>query len=75
MGYESQLKALKEEIVSQNTVLLTEPENQVLKDSLKEKMQQYELISASYSKLFKDILQDSTKMKDEYLDVRKEWNR
>jgi hypothetical protein len=72
MAYESQLKELKEEIVSQNTMLLTEPENQILKDILREKMQKYEVISAQYSDLFNGILQDSTKMKEEYQDVRKE---
>jgi hypothetical protein len=71
-AYESQLKELKEEIVSQNTMLLTEPENQILKDILREKMQKYEVISAQYSDLFNGILQDSTKMKEEYQDVRKE---
>lgn len=72
MAYESQLKELKKEIVSQNAVLLTEQDNQILKDSLKEKMQKYEAVSERYGNLFKDILQDSTKMKEEYLEVKKE---
>jgi hypothetical protein len=72
MAYESQLKELKEEIVSQNTMLLTEPENQILKDSLRKNMQKYEVISAQYGDLFNGILQDSTKMKEEYQDVRRE---
>jgi alpha-mannosidase len=75
MAYESQLKELKEEIVSQNATLLHEQEDQILKDSLKENMQQYEVISAHYSDLFQDILHDSTKMKEEYLDVKKEGSR
>lgn len=74
MAYESQLKELKAEIVSQNIALLNEPENYILKDTLKRNMEEYELISAKYGDLFEEILLDSAKMKEEYQDIKKETN-
>ena len=70
-AYESQLKELKKEIVLQNIATLNEPENEILRVKLNEKMKEYELISAKYNDLFKDILLDSTKMKKEYQDVKR----
>jgi hypothetical protein len=72
MAYESQLKELKAEIVSQNIALLNEPEHYLLKDTLKRNMEEYELISAKYGDLFEEILLDSAKMKEEYQDIKKE---
>lgn len=70
-AYESQLKELKKEIVLQNIATLNEPENEILREKLNKKMKEYEVISAKYNDLFKDILLDSTKMKKEYQDVRR----
>lgn len=74
MAYESQLKELKAEIVSQNITLLSEPEHYILKDTLKKNMEEYELISSKYGDLFEEILKDSAKMKEEYQDIKKETN-
>lgn len=74
MAFESQLKELKAEVISQNVALLSEPENFILKDTLKRNMETYELISAKYGDLFEEILLDSAKMKKEYQDIKKEAN-
>ena len=70
-AYESKLKELKKVIVLQNIATLNEPENEILREKLNKKMKEYEVISAKYNDLFKDILLDSTKMKKEYQDVRR----
>ena len=70
MTYESQLKKLKEEIVSQ-AATSGETEQDMLKVMLKEKLEEYDKVSVKYQALFKNILPDLTKMTQEYQYVKK----
>jgi hypothetical protein len=70
MAYETQLKTLKEEIVLQHLTSSKSPIQEASGDVLREKIQQYELVSAKYNELFQNILLDTHKMAEEYHELK-----
>lgn len=74
MSYESQLEDLKKEIVARHEEVLKGAEHgsENFSRLLKDKMDEYESVSAKYNELFNAILQDSVRMKEEYSDLKKD---
>lgn len=71
--YESQSEKLKEEIIAMHHQISSDAEGKegTLPDVLKLKIQEYEEISEKYNKLFSEILEESAKMKEGYIDLKK----
>jgi hypothetical protein len=70
MAYEVELKTLKKEIVLQHLTLSASSGQRASEDILKEKVQQYESISAKYNELFENVLQGTHKMVEEYHELK-----
>jgi len=74
MSVETQLANLKEEIVALHREI-TGNEGVVPEDlttALQQKMLEYETASESYNELFKEIMEETVKMKDGYADARRQ---
>lgn len=76
MSVESSLELLKEEIVGLHHRIAdeTQDDKAILTLELTQKMQEYELLSAEYNDLFKAILEESSKMKDDYAGSKRNTN-
>jgi hypothetical protein len=70
MTYESRLKVLKEEIVTQHIAFVNKSEVHIHNRIHEDQLREYELISAKYRELFEDILPDMNRMTEEYQEVR-----
>ncbi len=73
MSLEAQLEKLKKEIVEKHQDVITETDQgEVASVQLKRYMSEYEQISGKYNELFAQILDESVKMKEEYISLRKD---